>query len=242
MRKILLIGLAAAVAVAAVHVTVACRRRNPTAEQMRRLAAAMQWHRGEAIGEIGAGDGSMSMLAAEEVGPTGRVYANELDPALVEQIKATAAGRRLENVMVVQGSAASTNLPDNCCDAVFMHWVYHHFEKPAEMNASLFRAVRQGGLLVIADFSPGPVEWLSALVKRHAVDGVRPGALVCQVSAAGFSADGEVKGWPGKGYCLLFRRLGEKKTPGNSIARRRLFHPDLAGQMEKAALRAYLLP
>jgi ubiquinone/menaquinone biosynthesis C-methylase UbiE len=48
---------------------------------------------------------------------------------------------------VVEGGLAQTNLPDECCDAVFMRHVYHHFGDPPAMNASLFRSLKPGGRL-----------------------------------------------------------------------------------------------
>jgi hypothetical protein len=87
-----------------------------------------------------------------------------------------------------------------------MRWVYHHFTRPAEMNASLFLAARPNGLLAVADFSPTLVDRVAALLKRHELHGIDSGRVKRELSAAGFSFDRELAGWPGRGYCLLFRK------------------------------------
>ncbi len=207
MRRSILIWLTVSATIAvAGSVTALYRYRDAASAQAERIATAMRWRPGEAVGEVGAGTGSMAMLAAEIVGPKGRVYANEIDRTLLKRIQAESARRRLYNLEFVEGSETATNLPRNCCDAVFMHWVYHHFTRPAEMNDSLFRAVRPDGLLGIADFAPDPVDWVAALVRRHPLHGMHSSVIVREVTSAGFEHIGEVDGWPGKGYFLLFRR------------------------------------
>jgi precorrin-6B methylase 2 len=106
------------------------------------------------IAEIGAGKGEMTVAAAERVGPTGHVFSNELDPKRLTNIQAAVAKRKLTNVTIVQAGEADTNLPPECCDAIFMRDVYHHFTYPAEIDASLFRALKAGGLLAVVDFPP----------------------------------------------------------------------------------------
>lgn len=48
-------------------------------QEILRLAELLQWRPGSIVADIGAGDGSYSFLAAEQVGTSGRVYATEID-------------------------------------------------------------------------------------------------------------------------------------------------------------------
>ncbi len=59
-----------------------------------------------------------------------------------------------KNVTVQAANATQTNLAEGCCDALFMENVYHHFEDPAAMNASIFRTVKPGGRVAVVDFAP----------------------------------------------------------------------------------------
>jgi ubiquinone/menaquinone biosynthesis C-methylase UbiE len=174
---------------------------------MARLSTVMQWKSSRAVAEIGAGQGSMAISLAHTAPDTAQIYATEVDPALVAGLRAKAASQALTNVSVVQGSDHSTGLPDECCDAIYMRRVYHHFTRPSEMDAALYRAMRPNGLLAVADFTPNALDWLAAAVKRHPVDGIDRRLVEQQLAAAGFVPAGEVAPWPARGYCLLFRKV-----------------------------------
>ena len=56
--------------------------------------------------------------------------------------------------MVLEGAEASTNLPSECCDAIFLRDVYHHLTRPDAFDASLLAALKPGGRLAIMDLVP----------------------------------------------------------------------------------------
>src|SRR5262249_55476953 len=60
---------------------------------------------GAAVAEIGAGDGAMAVRVAKKLGRDGRVFATEIDPALIEQIRERARKAELDNVTVVAATA-----------------------------------------------------------------------------------------------------------------------------------------
>jgi ubiquinone/menaquinone biosynthesis C-methylase UbiE len=119
-----------------------------------RLVQYLQVQPGMRVAEIGAGDGSLTVAMAKAVGPDGHVYSNEISDDRRAAIRSAVEAAGLRNVTIVESAAASANLPDGCCDALFMRNVYHHFGDPATMNASLFRALRPGGRLAVIDFPP----------------------------------------------------------------------------------------
>jgi hypothetical protein len=55
-------------------------------------------------------------------------------------------------VTVIEGAAASANLPAACCDAIFLRHVYHHLGDYGAFNKSLQSALKPGGRLAIIDF------------------------------------------------------------------------------------------
>jgi len=119
-----------------------------------RLVRLLEVHSGITIGEIGAGSGELTIALAREVGEQGRVYSNELNEKSLQEIAANVGKAGLRNVTFVAGRPASANLPDACCDAIFMRNVYHHFADPATMDASLFQSLKPGGRLAVIDFAP----------------------------------------------------------------------------------------
>lgn len=120
------------------------------------LIKALDLHPGSIVGEIGAGGGELTFLLARAVGATGRVFSNELNKDRLEALRKEAASRAAENVTPVEGHETRTNFSDQCCDAIFMRNVYHHFGDPPAMNASLFKSLKPGGRLAVIDFAPPP--------------------------------------------------------------------------------------
>ena len=123
-------------------------------EDAARLIAALGIAAGSTVGEIGAGGGALTVAVAREVGATGRVYSNELNPRQREATARAAKAAGLTNVTVVEGKAAETNLPAGCCDALFMRDVFHHFDDRLAMSRSRLATLAPGGRLAVLDFAP----------------------------------------------------------------------------------------
>lgn len=175
------------------------------ADEMKRLAALMDWKPGTIVADIGAGDGSYSFAAVEHVGATGRVYATEIDAKKLEELKAEVSRRKLQNVIVVESKEGDTNLPTACCDAIFLRRVYHHLTKPPEFDANLVRSLKPGGRLAIIDFPARsglePVEGVPANRGGH---GIPQKVVIEELTAAGLQMEKVVNDWPEKDYCVLF--------------------------------------
>ena len=152
-----------------------------------RLVKALDIRAGQVIGELGAGDGQLTLALAKVVGDSGRVYSNELSPAALDKIRSAVATSAVRNVTVVEGAATRTNLPDACCDAIVMRDVYHHITDPSQMNASILRALKAGGRLAIIDFTPPPGgEYPPGSRAEDNHHGVTPPTLQRELKEAGF--------------------------------------------------------
>src|SRR6266404_8955900 len=143
------------------------RRANADAsDEIKRLAALMDWKPETIVADIGAGDGSYAFVAAQLVSGSGKVFATEIDQEKLASLRSDVAKRHLANVIIVESKEADTNLPSECCDAIFLRRVYHHLTKPSEFNAALVRSLKSGGKLAIIDFPPrsglDPVEGVPA--------------------------------------------------------------------------------
>ena len=123
-----------------------------------RLATALKLHDGQTVADIGAGGGELTVELARKVGPSGKVYATELDTDRLRDIGEAAKSAGLKNVSVIEAHATRTNLPDGCCDALVLRKVYHHIADPKLMNASLRQSLKPGGLLAVLDFVPDSAE------------------------------------------------------------------------------------
>ena len=105
--------------------------------EVSRLTEILQLRPGIAVGEIGAGDGAMTIAIATRAGPNGHVFPTEIDPKLIEKIHRAVEEHKLNTVTALPATASDTGLPENCCDAVFMRGVYHHLTDPADIDRNL---------------------------------------------------------------------------------------------------------
>ncbi len=111
---------------------------------------------GAVVADIGAGSGFMTELFAKMVGPRGKVYAEDINPKLLELISKRAAEQGLKNIQTVLGKETSIELPANSVDLIFLCDAYHHFEYPKNMLASIYKALRPGGQIVLVEFERIP--------------------------------------------------------------------------------------
>jgi SAM-dependent methyltransferase len=176
-------------------------------KEITRLAQLTHWKPGTVVADIGAGDGSYSFSAAEKVGPTGRVYATEIDPDKLKALEAEATKRKLQNVVVVEGAADDTNLPSNCCDTIFLRHVYHHITQPQEFDKSLVRSLKPGAYLAIIDFPPNPnYPPVEGVPKNRGGHGILQEMMVGELTAAGLQVEKTINDWSGSDYCVIFKR------------------------------------
>ncbi len=199
-RNLLLLGLAcAAAAVFAVQV------RGNAAEEIKRLAALMEWKPGTVAADIGAGDGKYTFAAVEHVGASGKVFATEIDAKKLVELKREVARRKLGNVIVVESKEADANLPTGCCDAIFLRRVYHHLTKPVVFDASLVGSLKSGGRLAIIDFAPrAGLEPVEGVPSNRGGHGIPQKIVIEELSAAGLQVEKIVNDWPEDSYCVLF--------------------------------------
>jgi ubiquinone/menaquinone biosynthesis C-methylase UbiE len=183
----------------------ALRARASADDEIPKLAALMEWKPGSIVADIGAGDGSYAFAAAERVGATGRVFATEIDEEKLKALRAEVKKRDLQNVVVVESGEPQTNLPEACCDAIFLRRVYHHLTKPLEFDASLLRSLKPGGKLAIIDFPPHPEYGKVKGVPKDREDhGIQQKILIDELAGAGFQMEKIVDDWPANNYCVLF--------------------------------------
>ncbi len=132
----------------------------------------------ETVADIGAGSGGFTALIVEQLGSKVRVIATEL-PAQVPKLSEGLQSHGASAVTIVEGAPAETNLRAGSCDALIVRLTYHHFDRPAEMAASLFRTVRSGGRVFV-------VELPRTQNYKGEWDGIMPSALIAQLQKVGF--------------------------------------------------------
>ena len=171
-----------------------------------KLIEVLEIRAGATVADIGAGGGALVPPMSRQLGPSGRLYATDVNADRLADIRKLVASQSLPNVTVVQGADAQTNLPDACCDAIFMRLVYHHFGDPPAMNASLLRALKPGGRLAVLEFPPdSKVSAPPGKRTDGASHGVMPATVVEELKAAGFVEISEVP-WTAPTFAIVARR------------------------------------
>jgi len=107
---------------------------------------------GMTIADIGAGVGYYSLKLAAKTGPQGKVYATDLQPEMLRLMRQRLEREKAGNVEPVLGSETACNLPDASIDMAVLVDVYHEFSQPQKMLASIRRALKPDGRLVLLEF------------------------------------------------------------------------------------------
>lgn len=172
-----------------------------------RLAELLGAEPGRTIAEIGAGDGSFSIAIARRLQPGGTLYSTELDPDRLREIRQRAEREHTANLIVVAAGEAATNLPEQCCDAVFMRNVYHHLRDTAAFNRSLRRTLKPGGRVAVIDFPPSSFRGGEGEGGRNG-HGVTARAVSSEMEKAGFVTEQVDEEWGGRTFLVLLRAPG----------------------------------
>jgi ubiquinone/menaquinone biosynthesis C-methylase UbiE len=108
--------------------------------------------KGSSAADIGAGSGAITWRLAERVGPTGKVYAVDIQARMLDLLRQNMAKRKLTNVETVLNTATDPKLPPASVDLELMIDVYHEFNHPQEMLRHLREALKPGGRIVLLEY------------------------------------------------------------------------------------------
>lgn len=174
-------------------------------DELEQIVSVLAIDPGDVVADVGAGDGRFSVALAPIVGTSGHVYATEVDPNDLQEIRERVERESAQNVTVVEGSQEDTGLEPGCCDAILLRRVYHHFQKPVLMRESLRTALRADGLLLIVDFDTRR-QWSRprGIPESRDGHGIPRELLVSEMEGAGFELVRDLE-WPNGDYALVFR-------------------------------------
>jgi len=113
---------------------------------------AIKLEKGSTVADVGAGSGYMTVKMAKRVGPTGKVYANDIQPEMLALLKQRLAKEKIANVETVLGGVDDPKLPAGVIDLILMVDVYHEFSEPQKMLQRMREALKPGGRLVLLEY------------------------------------------------------------------------------------------
>ena len=176
-----------------------------------KLVDVLELKPGMTVADIGAGGGAMTVVLGKWIAP-GRVFATDIAERQLADIRNYVKKEGLTNVTVIEGAAAATNLPDACCDALFLRHVYHHITSVEDFNQSLHASLKPGGRLAIIDFVPEPGSAVPEGVRANrGGHGVPPTVVIDEISTVGLTHLRTIDKWPPgdknpAAFLVLFRK------------------------------------
>jgi precorrin-6B methylase 2 len=108
--------------------------------------------KGASVADIGAGSGYITVRLAARVGPTGRVFANDVQPQMLAMLARRLERAKISNVSLVEGTFDDPKLPSASVDLAIMVDVYHELSQPQAILRHLRESLKPGGRLVLLEY------------------------------------------------------------------------------------------
>lgn len=116
------------------------------------LLEALKIRPGDVVADIGGGTGYYTRRLAQKVGEKGLVYAEDIQPEMLDLLTNQMARLNLHNVKPVLGTVSDPKLPPASVDLILMVDVYHEFDHPYEMALAMTQSLKPGGRMVFVEF------------------------------------------------------------------------------------------
>jgi ubiquinone/menaquinone biosynthesis C-methylase UbiE len=100
--------------------------------------------------DYGCGPGGFSIVAAELAGPSGKVYAADIEALALRRVWTLASKKSLSNIETIHTDCA-TGLENGSVDVVLMYDIYHMFSTPDRILEELHRVLKPKAILSFSD-------------------------------------------------------------------------------------------
>ena len=135
-----------------------------------RLVALLDPAPGDTVLELAAGPGDTGFIAAERVGPDGRLISTDVAPEMVDAARRRAAELRVENAEFRVEDASAISLADSAVDGVLCRFGVMLVPEPARALAEIARVLKPRGRAAVAGWASADAnDWMTA-AGRSAVE------------------------------------------------------------------------
>jgi len=115
--------------------------------------------RGMTVLDLGCGSGAFTIFVARAVGERGKVYAVDIQPAMLHQLErklAKAENQEIRNIELKQASAYDLPFEDGTIDLVYMAAVLQEIPDRGRALREIKRILKPGGILAVTEILPDP--------------------------------------------------------------------------------------
>tara|TARA_B100000795_G_scaffold73774_1_gene52189 strand:+ start:17 stop:733 length:717 start_codon:yes stop_codon:yes gene_type:complete len=166
-------------------------------ENVSNLIKNMRIKLNDTIADIGAGSGYHAFRMAP-LAKKGLVYAVDIQEEMLMAIEKSKESCKIRNIETILGSEKGVHLPKNSVDKILMVDVYHEFNFPSEMIASMKNALKPNGQLFLIEYrdedSKVPIKKIHKMTEKQAVK---------EMEAAGFKLKENIENLPWQ-HCMVF--------------------------------------
>lgn len=121
-------------------------------EKLTLMVKSLKLKPGDVVADIGAGSGVISILMAEQVGPTGTIRAVDIEQKMLDRLTERCKRLGVNNVVPVKGTRKSPKLKPQSIDLALFVDVYHEFDFPHEMIREISKSLKPGGRAVFVEY------------------------------------------------------------------------------------------
>ena len=154
---------------------------------------------GQSVADLGAGSGYFTVRLAGAVGELGKVYAVDIEPALLDHVVKRIQELGMGNIEMVLAAPDDPKLPEASVDLIFTCNVLHHVENRDRYYRLLQHTLKSGGRFAVLDFYKRPLP-----VGPPPAMKIRKEDMIREVEAAGFRLDQDFAFLPHQ-YFLVFK-------------------------------------
>lgn len=175
-------------------------------QQPERVIGELGLRPGDQVADLGAGSGYFTFRLADAVGASGRVYAVDIDSAMLDYLTQQAIERGYRNIEPVLAAPDDPRLPEAGIDLIFICDTYHHLDDRVAYFRHAARYLRPSGRIAIVDFNDR--WWFTWLIGHWSpADQIRR-----EMQAAGYRLDSEHDVVERQSFLIFSRASAEEQT------------------------------
>lgn len=164
---------------------------------------------GDVVADIGAATGFYTRRLAKAVAPSGKVYANDIQPEMLERLKELAAAEGLTNIIPVLGTDTDPKLPEGAMDWILIVDSYHEFQEPEAMLEKIKKSLKPNGRVALLE-QRLEGDTASHISTRHRMSVEQ---VLSEWEPAGFTLIETIETLPAQHLFLFSVRRGARAVP-----------------------------